>query len=85
VRQRGRHLGDAEAQAVIHDRDDDAGDHQSAEASGVDAEVPAVEVAGDDGTDTQRPQRPEGGVAAQLPLLEVSVAGLLVGDRSIRS
>jgi hypothetical protein len=44
VRKSRRHLGDAVAEAVEHDRDGDAGDEQTTEAPGVEAEVPAVEV-----------------------------------------
>ncbi len=73
VRQGRRHLRDGEAEAVIHDRDDDPGDQQTAEAACVQAEVPAVEVARDDRSDTECPERPEGGVTAQLPLLEIAL------------
>ena len=80
VRQRRRHLGEAEDQPEIHDRDDDRGDEQAAPAAGADAEVPAGEVTGDDGADAERPQRPDARVAPQSALLEVVLAGILVGD-----
>ena len=82
MRQCRRHLGDAEAQAVVHDRDDDAGDQQAAEAPGVEAEVPAVEIARDDRADAERPERPEGGVTAQFAPFEIAVFRVLIGDRS---
>ena len=63
VRQRRRHLGEAEDQAEIHDRDDDGGDEQAAPAAGADAEVPAGEVARDHRADAERPQRPDARVA----------------------
>ena len=56
MRQRSRHLGDAEAEAAVEDGDDDGGDQQAAETAGRDAEVPAEEVPRDDGTDTERPE-----------------------------
>jgi hypothetical protein len=77
-----RHLGDAVAQAVIHDRDDDARDQQAAEAACVEAEVPAVEISRDDRADTERPKRPEGGVTAQLAPFEIAVFRVPIGDRS---
>ena len=55
--QRRRHLGDAEAQPVVHDHDDDRGDQQPTETARVEPQVPAVEVAaGDHGAHPERPQ-----------------------------
>ena len=82
VRQCRRHLGDAVAQAVVHDRDDDACDEQTTEAPGVEAEVPAVEISRDDRADTERPERPEGGVTAQFAPFEIAVFRVPIGDRS---
>ena len=53
---------------------------QAAEPTGAQAEVPAVELAGDDGADTERPQGPHAGVASESALLEVLLADLPVGD-----
>src|SRR4029453_13337981 len=76
-----RHLGDAVAEPVVHDRDEGRRDQQSPEPAGVQAEVPAVEVAGNDGGDTQRPQRPEGCVTAQPSPVEVVLGHVAIGDR----
>ena len=46
------------------------------------AEVPAVELAGDDGADAERPQGPQAGVSPQPPFFEVVRADLAVGDRA---
>ena len=45
-------------------------------------EVPAVEVARDDGPDAEGPQRPHAGVSPEAALLEVLLADLLVRDGS---
>ena len=52
------------------------------EATGVDAEIPAVEVAGDDRRDSEGPERPEGRVPPQPSLLEILLVDLSVGDRA---
>ena len=45
VRESGRHLGDAEAEAVVHHRDEKRCDQEPPKAAHTQAEVPAVEVA----------------------------------------
>ena len=55
---------------------------QTTEAAGVEAEVPAVEISRDDRADTERPERPEGGVTAQLAPFEIAVFRVPIGDRS---
>src|SRR5207248_8004354 len=73
---------DAETQSVVHRRDEDGGDQESAEAAGTQAQVPPVEVARDDGGDPQRPQRPEGCVSLQQPFRKVAGPRLLVSNRT---
>ncbi len=58
------------------------GDQEAAEPADVEAEVPAVEVAGDDGADPQRPQGPHARVTPESTLLEVVLTYLVVGDRA---
>jgi hypothetical protein len=83
VRQRGRHLGDRVAHADVERRDDQRRDQQAAEAAGAKPEVPAGEIARDDRADAQRPERPDPGVAAQPPLLEIIGADLDVADAAL--
>ena len=47
------------------------GDGEAVEPARAEAEVPAVELAGDDGSDPEGPQGPHAGVSPQPPLLEV--------------
>ncbi len=47
------------------------------------AEVPAEEVAADDGADAQGPEGPDPGVALQAALLEVAVRGVFVADAAV--
>src|SRR4029453_12053202 len=82
VRERGRHLGDRIHEAVVHDRHQDPGDRQAAEAARAQAEVPAVELAGDDGPDAECPQRPHPRVSPKSAVLEVLLTYLLIGDRT---
>ena len=56
VRKGGGHFGDAEAEAGVHDRDDQGGDQKPAEASGGQTEVPAKEVPRNHGPDAERPE-----------------------------
>src|SRR5262249_11772258 len=79
VGQRRRHLGQAVAEADIHDRNDEGRDKQAAEAASRQAIVPAEEVAGDDGTDAEGPQGPSSGEAPKAPLLEILRPDLLIG------
>ena len=80
VRHCGCHLADGEDEAVVHGHEDDEGDRHAAEAGEVDAEVPAREVARDDGGDREAPQSPDAGAALEAALLEVAVSGLGVRD-----
>ena len=80
MRQRRRHLRQAVAQAHVHDADDDGGEEQAAETAGRKAEVPAREMAGDDCPDSQRPERPDTRMLAQLAIGEVLRSGLVVFD-----
>ncbi len=80
VRQRGGHLRDGEAESQVHDGDDHRRDGQAAETAGGEAEVPAEEVAADDGADAEGPERPDPRVALQAALLEIPVGGVLVAD-----
>src|SRR5205814_4767233 len=82
VRQGRRHLGDRIDQAVVHDRHEHAGDGEPAEPARAQSEVPAVELAGDDGTDPEGPERPHARVTAQATSLEVALVDLLIRDRT---
>ena len=75
VRHRRGHLPDREDQAVVHHDEDREGDEHAAEAGEVDAEVPAREVARDDGGHREAPEAPDSRRALQPAFLEVSVVG----------
>ena len=84
VGQGGRELGDGEAQPEVHDRDHARRDQQTPEPPFQQTEVPAEEVAGDDRSHPQRPQRPGSRVPTQAALVEVLLIGLPVRDRADR-
>ena len=71
VREGGGHLGDGVAHADVHDRDDAGRGKHTAESAGIETEVPAEEIAGDDCADAQRPKRPYAGVPFEPTLFEV--------------
>src|SRR5260370_42202197 len=80
MRQRRRHLGDAEAQSDVEEGDDDERGQHAAESAGDESEIPAEEIAGNYGADTQSPQIKHSGVPPQSAFLEVSSVRFGVGD-----
>ena len=80
MRQGGRHLRQTEAEADIHKADDHAGDQQSAETTGCQAEIPAGEMAGDHRADAKGPEGPDAGLAPQRAIFEILLADGFVFD-----
>ncbi len=83
MRQRRAHLGDGVGEPEIHDGDDDGAAEHAAPAAHGEAEIPAREVAGDDGGDAERPQIEDAGVAPELAVLEIAEPGGGVGHPAL--
>ena len=79
-----RHLRDAVTEAAEHHGDDHGRDGKATETSRREPEVPAEEVARDDGADTEGPERSHAGITSKVPCLEVSFGrGLVVGAAAL--
>lgn len=79
-RHHGRKFGLRQTEGEVHHGDEDRRDQEAAEAAGQQAGTPARELAGDDGPDTERKQRPRPSVALNLASIEVTLIDGPVGD-----
>src|SRR5262245_30977638 len=85
MRQGRAHLGDRIGETEIHDGDEDGGDKHAAPAADVEPEVPAREIAGDNRADAKSPKREDPGMAPQLTLLEIVLAGDMIRNPAFMS
>ena len=81
MRQRRRHFRNGVAQPQVHHRYHRRGDSQPAKTARAQPEVPPEKIPGDDRPHSQRPQRPDPGIAAQPPPGKILRPGFLIPQR----